>query len=296
MGTSTSGIYSQNKVGKSLLILILLFTFLTGTVISQGTKHKFPYLIVQITDPQFGFFDNNRSFGKETELYEKAVRAVNRISPDLVVITGDFVNDKSDTAQWKEFNRITDEIDSSILVRLTPGNHDIGLPPAWTDIDRYLGMYGYDRFSLRYRHCLLIGINTVIIKSQENDLEQDQLQWLKNELAKHRRVRHKIIFSHYPFFIKSLDEPESYSNIGVDERTKYLNLFRDFHVSAVFSGHLHNNASSSSGKTEMTVTSAVGKPLDSAPSGIRMIIVYRNRIENSYFPLNEIPDSIMFTK
>jgi hypothetical protein len=50
------------------------------------------------------------------------------------------------------------------------------------------------------------------------------------------------------------------------------------------------------GETEMIITSAVGKPLGSAPSGIRIIKVYKNRIEDKYYALDEIPDAVTFEK
>jgi hypothetical protein len=44
----------------------------------------------------------------------------------------------------------------------------------------------------------------------------------------------------------------------------------------------------------MIVTSAVGKPLGDAPSGVRIIKVYKDRIEHSYYPLDQIPDKVIF--
>jgi 3',5'-cyclic AMP phosphodiesterase CpdA len=247
-----------------------------------------------MTDPQFGFIENNKAFAEETALYKKAVEAINRIRPDFVVITGDFVNDRSNKAQWDEFDRITAEINSSITVWLSPGNHDIGQDPAKDDIDKYIAQYGYDRFSFWHKKCRIIGLNTCIIKSGNKDLEEVQFNWLKKELEGQRKARHIILFGHYPFFIKNPDEAETYSNIGLELRSKYLDLFREYNVSAVFSGHLHNNAVSAGGETEMIVTSAVGRPLGEAPSGIRIIKVFRDRIENNYYSLAEIPDQVTF--
>ena len=127
-------------------------------------------------------------------------------------------------------------------------------------------------------------------------MEQTQFDWLKQELIKSKRDKHIVLFSHFPFFINSPIEPESYSNIGIEQRSKYLALFREYKVEAVFAGHLHNNASAANGNTKMIVTSAVGKPLGSAPSGIRIIKVYRNRIESDYFSLDEVPETISFRK
>ena len=247
-----------------------------------------------MTDPQFGFIENNKGFSGETVLYEKAVDKINNLKPAFVVITGDFVNDKSNQSQWDEFDRITGKMDSTIPVWLSPGNHDIGMPPIKDDLDKYIRKYGYDRFSFRIRKSSFIGLNMCLIKSGKNEKEQVQYEWLNQELKKGKRARHIILFGHYPFFIKSPDEPETYSNIALDIRPKYLEMFQKSGVDAVFSGHLHNNAASFSGETEMIVTSAVGRPLGDAPSGVRIIKVYKDRIEHSYYPLDQIPDKVVF--
>ena len=43
--------------------------------------------LIQLSDTQFGMFDKNKSFEKETVLYEKAVGGIKKLKPDFVVIT-----------------------------------------------------------------------------------------------------------------------------------------------------------------------------------------------------------------
>ncbi len=280
-------------ISRNLFILVSFVFILNVHLGAQNGKLSYPFFIVQMTDPQFGFLDNN-DFSGETVLYEKAVEKINSLKPAFVVITGDFVHDKSNQAQWDEFDRITAKIDKLIPVWLSPGNHDIGMPPVQEDLDKYIRKYGYDRFSFRIRKSMFIGLNTCLIKSGNNEQEQVQYDWLQRELKKGNRARHLILFGHYPFFIKSPDEAETYSNIALDLRPKYLDLFKNSGVDAVFSGHLHNNAEGSSGDTEMIVTSAVGRPLGEAPSGIRIIRVHKDRITHAYYPLDQVPEKVVF--
>ena len=65
-------------------------------------------------------------------------------------------------------------------------------------------------------------------------------------------------------------------------------------VDAVFSGHYHNNSLTTYGKIQLVTTSALGKPLGSAPSGMRIVKVYVDRINHEYFGLEELPDSVNF--
>ncbi len=282
------------KRNNILLLICLMSLFVTSDNLF-AQKPAYPFFIVQMTDPQFGFLDN-KDFSGETVLYEKAVGKINILKPAFVVITGDFVHDKSDQLQWNEFDRITAKIDKTIPVWLSPGNHDVGMPPEKDDLDKYISKYGYDRFSFRIRNSLFIGLNTCLIKSGNNEQEGIQFDWLKEQLQAGKRTRHIILFGHYPFIIKSHDEAETYSNIAPDLRKEYFGLFNEYGVTAVFSGHLHNNALSSSGNTEMIVTSAVGRPLGDAPSGIRIIKVYKDRIEHIYYPLDQIPEKVIFNR
>ena len=94
--------------------------------------------------------------------------------------------------------------------------------------------------------------------------------------------------------MKAFDEPETYFNIPVETRNRYLALFKENNVDAVFAGHLHDNSSAKYGNMQMIITSAVGKPLGKAPSGIRIVKVYPDRVESIYYGLDEIPVKITF--
>jgi 3',5'-cyclic AMP phosphodiesterase CpdA len=278
--------------------LFLAFLFLCLiTVISNGQNKNStaPFFFIQMTDPQFGMFESNNGFIKETELYEKAVNAINRLHPDFIVITGDLVNDKDNKMQIAEFKRITATINSSTPVYYSPGNHDIGQSPGQKDIDLFISYYGDDRFSFQHKKTLFIGLNSCIIKANTPLLEQIQFDWLKKELLKAKSESHIIVFCHYPFFISSFDEPESYSNIPVETRNRYLSLFKENNVDVIFAGHLHNNVSGKYDGMEMITSGAVGKPLAKAPSGIRLVKVYPDRIESVYYGLDEIPSEIILS-
>lgn len=276
-----------------LIFAALLLLIITGSSSAQKNKSSDPFFFIQLTDPQFGMHTSNNGFGKETELYEKAVSAINRLQPDFVVITGDFVNKDDDRLQVEEFKRITATISPNIPVYFTPGNHDIGQSPSQREIDKFIADYGHDRFSFKHKNNIFIGLNSVIIKANTPVLEQLQYEWLEKELSKGNHAKHKIIFCHHPFFIKASDEPESYSNIAVETRNRYLDLFEKQKVDAVYAGHLHNNGSAKYGNMYMITTSAVGKPLANVPSGIRIIKVYPESIESSYYGLDEIPETII---
>lgn len=238
---------------------------------------------VQISDPQFGMISENKGIAEESALYEKAVEKINSLKPELVIITGDLVHDRTNKAQWDEFRRITSLLKSK-KVFVLPGNHDIGQEPAEADIARFSEMFGNDRFALTYRDCCFIGFNSNLVKAQTPRLEEEQFQWLKNELSKASGARQTFLFCHHPFFISSPGEPEEYFNIKPDVREKYLALFAEYGVDAIFAGHLHKNAVSESGNIKMITTSSAGKQLGKDLPGFRNVIVADETFTQEYLP------------
>ena len=86
-------------------------------------------------------------------------------------------------------------------------------------------------------------------------------------------------------------EAVGYSTISPEKRRRYFELFRETGVQTVFTGHLHDNAETSYDNIGMITTSAVGRPLGDAPSGVRIIVIKDRTIIHRYYPLDEIPDA-----
>lgn len=266
-------------------ICLLSIIFIMGLQSFSSVAQDKTIQIVQITDPQFGFFDENKSFVKETMLYTEAIKQINKLKPDFVVVTGDFVNNSKDVNQIEEFKRITAGLDEDIPLYLSPGNHDLGQNPTKEDFEFYFSQYGKgnDRFAFEYNNSYFIGLNSVIIKSKTNKRdEKKQFRWLKRKL-KHAKFSDVIIvFTHYPFFIKDFDENENYSNQSKKDRSKYFTLFKKYGVDAIFAGHLHNNAESSYNDIDMITTNAAGRPLGKAEPGYRLIEIKNSKLSTKY--------------
>jgi serine/threonine-protein phosphatase CPPED1 len=285
-------IQTETMKTRRLIIVLALFLIVAGGAAGQNKKSFRPFFFIQITDPQFGMNESDKGFAIETELYTRAVESINKLHPKFVVITGDLVNNRKNTSQLSEFKRITAMIDPKIHVWYSPGNHDVGQVPTRETIDSFISDYGHDRFSFFYRNNLFVGLNSSVIKNKMPGLEENQFDWLKKELSETNWVSHKVIFCHYPFFISDPEESEVYSNISMETRKKYLELFKETGVDAIFAGHLHKNTSAKYGTIEMTATSSAGKPHSEAPPGFRVVIVRPGRLESTYYGLGEVPSRI----
>lgn len=250
--------------------------------------------LLQLSDPQFGFIDNNKSISAETEAMNKAVTAINQLKPPFVVITGDFVNNSKSKEQIAAYKSMIAQIDSSVKVYMIPGNHDIG-KVSRASIDNYKKNYGEPHFSFRYGDCAFIGIDSNIIKEEDKEREEVQFKWLEQELQKTKDARFKFVFTHCSVFLKRMDEPVNYSNFSLPMREKYVRLFQKYGVNAIFAGHLHNNAYGKVGNMEMITIGPVGKVLGTGYQGMNLVKVYPDRFISEFIALNQLPKEVVMS-
>ena len=275
--------------------IISVVCFLLAVFVSHGiAADSAPFFFLQLSDPQFGFIDNNKSISAETEAMNKAVTAINQLKPPFVVITGDFVNNSKSKEQIAAYKSMIAQIDSSVKVYMIPGNHDIG-KVSRASIDNYKKNYGETHFSFRYGDCAFIGIDSNIIKEEDKEREEVQFKWLEQELQKTKDARFKFVFTHCSVFLKQMDEPVNYSNFSLPMREKYVRLFQKYGVNAIFAGHLHNNAYGKVGNMEMITIGPVGKVLGTGYQGMNLVKVYPDRFISEFIALNQLPKEVVMS-
>lgn len=255
-----------------------------------------------MSDTQFGMFTNNKGFTKETRNFEKAISAANRLHPAFIVICGDLVNQSANKAQISEYKRIVATLDPSIPLYNVPGNHDVGNIPTAGSLEYYRNNFGPDYYSFQYDDLYGIVLNSMLMSFPDRTPKESarQYAWLHSELKLARSLNYSkvIIFQHIPFFIHRPDEPTDYyskyesRNIPLEQRKKYLDLFKQYGVKYIFAGHLHENAFGRDGNLEMITTSAVGRPLGKDPSGFRIVKSEGDKLSYPYYRLDSLPESI----
>jgi serine/threonine-protein phosphatase CPPED1 len=255
---------------------------------------------LQMTDPQFGMYAENRDFQQETVNFEFAIATANRLRPDFVVICGDLINQTGSAAQAAEYLRIAAKLDPAVKLYNVAGNHDVGNEPTPASLAAYRERFGPDYYSFRSGDLEAFVLNTSLIAAPEHaQAEADRQEaWLKAELAKPRAggVRYRVIFQHHPWFLGSADEPDQYFNIPTVARKRYLKLLRESGVTHVFAGHYHRNAYGKDGSLEMITTGPAGKFLGKDPSGIRVAVWSGAGIEHQYYDFGSIPHEIVVKK
>ena len=289
----------MKKLSQIALLLFLIAGCCASSIYTsepESSKWQDPFFFVQMADPQFGMFAPNKSFDKETELFEKAIAHANRLKPAFVVICGDMINKPGDEEQTKELFRIAHKLDKKIPLYWVPGNHDVGIQPTLENLEWYRKTFGKDWYSFHYGGCKFVVINTTIIHRPDKVREEVEKQgeWLNGTLKnkKNEARIHTIVFQHHPLFLKSPQEKDGYFNIPKERRSRYLKLFKENNVIAVFAGHYHRNSYANDGNMEMITSGPVGKPLGEDPSGFRIVKVFKDQIEHEYYGLDAMPEMV----
>ncbi len=281
---------------KGLVIMAALLVLSYSESKAQKVSKKQPLVFIQMTDTQFGFFENDQKFAKETENFEKAVAAANQLRPAFVIITGDLVNLMGDPAQIAEYKRIAAKLDPSIKLYSLPGNHDVANKPTPEILAAYRKEFGADYYTFKTGDMFAIVVNSGLISDPTGAAEESEKQykWLQSAFKKAKKSGCKsiVVFQHHPFFLQSPDEKDQYFNIQTPIRKKYLQLYKENGVSHIFAGHLHKNSFGKDGEMEMVTTGPVGRPLGKDPSGVRIVTVSNGKIEHTYYGLDEIPKSL----
>lgn len=255
-----------------------------------------PFTFFQMADTQFGFFNANKEFSRETKNFEAAITATNRLKPAFVVVCGDLVNKPADLPQITEYKRIAAMLDPSIKLYSVSGNHDVENIPTPASLAAYKQHFGADRYTFRSGNIFGIVLNSSLIKDPSLAPEEAAAQdvWLNSvlEKAKKSSARHIMVFVHHSFFLSDPNEPDQYFNINTERRKYYLNLFEKYGVKQVFAGHYHRNAYGKAGQLEMITTGPVGRPLGADSSGFRIVNIKGNIVEHRYYALDSLPNRI----
>ncbi len=214
-----------------------LFLFRCLSVFIGG----FVFFAHSFADDGFSFVIlGDRTAGAKVEIFEQIIGEVKTLAPDFVINVGDLIEGytedlKSVKSEWSyilnQLNR------TNIPYHLTPGNHDI-----WSVKSEsiYIKHYGKTFYSFDYNkyHFTIIDNSRFDSVSQ---ISQTQLQWLKQDLAKHKKALLTFCFMHKPFWNYPLEKDEAQTIGEISNQAEILhNLFKANGVDYVFSGHDHH--------------------------------------------------------
>lgn len=188
-----------------ILIIILLYSRFIGTkglkvkeykIVNENFTDNFYGLkIVHITDLHYGNTTNKSDL-------KKIVDKVNLIKPDIIVFTGDLLDEELSNEELEEFKSILNNMKSNIKKYAVNGNHDenfseILKETGFTDLNNnYDSLYNSNNSVI-----LFSGINT-------NDDINDAIKNINNFLSDEQNTNniiYKIMLMHEPDKILDFD-------------------------------------------------------------------------------------------
>ena len=256
------------------------------------------FFFIQLSDPQFGLYATRTpgvtGFAYETGNFEKAIAAANRLRPAFVLTTGDLVQEPDDQSQVDEVKRIAGKLEAGIPMYWAAGNCDVGVTPTSEALSLHRARFGRDNYSFDYAGSHFIVLNSAVAydPSLVPDEWRELLDFLRNDLQGARENDHIVVLMHHPLFGSQPEEEDSMMAIPLERRGVLLDLFGDYGVSAVFSGHWHANNYVSHGNIEMITSGPVGVPIGDDPSGLRVVKVHGQSIEHRYYGFDDLPDTV----
>jgi 3',5'-cyclic AMP phosphodiesterase CpdA len=155
------------------------------------------FYFVQLSDTHWGFQGAPNPDAKVT--LPKAVAAVNALDPqpDFIVFTGDLTHTTDDPAERRrrlaEFRKIVDELKNRNL-RFMPGEHDASLDRG----EAYKEFFGAPYYSFDHKGVHFIALDNVSDPAAR--IGEEQLAWLKTDLAGQPADARIVVLTHRPLF------------------------------------------------------------------------------------------------
>ena len=235
---------------------------------------------VQMCDPQVGFTE----YAEDLKRFAAAVKQINALHPDLVVICGDLVN-TPDEKSFADFNAAKARF--AVPCYAAPGNHDVGNNPTPDSLERYRRLAGKDYYSVEHKGSRFVVVNSQLWKTPVSGETERQDAWLKRTLETAAKRQERVfVVMHHPLFTKEAEEPDNYFNLPPARRGDLLSLFKRCGVVAVLAGHTHTTTVGEYQGIQLVTSETTCKTFAKRPYGFRIWHVEAQRpYRNEFAPL-----------
>jgi hypothetical protein len=206
----------------------------------------------------------DRTGGHDPGVHGQILQEIERLKPDFIVGVGDMIEGYSgDTVsvkqEWKEYLAIIEPL--SMPMYLIPANHDIWDEASEKLYRRYVGEPYYS-FDVGGAHFLVLDTSRW---DSASTFPAEQLEWAKQDLEKHKDAAYTIAVFHKPYWIQT---------IAVGEPDPIHDVFVDYGVDAVFTGHYHTYFSGEFDGILYTGIGSSGGACDPGLTGLRYHFVW----------------------
>jgi predicted phosphodiesterase len=237
------------------------------------------FSFVQLCDPQLGMGE----YEDDKARFEQAVRQINALGADFVLICGDFVQHASDSS-FADYIEIRNGL--NVPFYEVPGNHDIGRVPNDTTLAAYRSIFGKDYFEFMHEDTRFVLVNTLLWKTdigKESSMHDD---WFRTTLQKSDGNGRVIVAGHFPIFTKDPGEEENYFNLPPEKRLELLQMFKENNVVAYLSGHKHELITHNYEGIQLVSGESTAKNFDQRPYGFRKWNIYEDTVIHRFVALD----------
>jgi 3',5'-cyclic AMP phosphodiesterase CpdA len=220
-------------------------------------------LFLQISDTHIGF--NKDANPDVVGTLNRTIDMVNAMPkrPGLVLHTGD-VSHLSKASEFDTANQLLSRLKVSEL-HVVPGEHDVTDGPGAEFFARFgkpsnnRGYYSFDSHGVHF----VALVNVMNVKPNGlGGLGDDQMAWLKDDLAGRSASQPVVVFAHMPLW--TIYEPWGW---GTGEGDEIAGLLRRFGSVTVLNGHIHQIVQKVEGNILFHTARSTAYPQPQAGSG-----------------------------
>jgi 3',5'-cyclic AMP phosphodiesterase CpdA len=213
------------------------------------------FTFVQVSDSHLGF--TGQANTDVTASFSAALDQVNRLSdrPDFVIHTGDLTHFTT-PAQFDQVKQMLGQLRTGQVLTI-PGEHDS------TDDDgtKYRNVFGAGTqgrgwYSFDHQGVHFIALVNTINLQKLGHLGNDQLDFVRTDVAKLSADQPIVVFSHIPLF--AMYDPWGW---GTDDALQALSYLKRFSSVTCLNGHVHQIMSHTEGKVTFHTAAPTCYPL-----------------------------------
>lgn len=268
-------------------MITFMHHFLSVLVLSallfSCAKEQKSFSFVQLCDTQLGF----GGYRHDSLSFHQAVRMINQLHPDFVVICGDLVNDRN-AKSFTDFLAIAEGFEMPYYP--APGNHDVGNEPNDSTLAVYRRTIGPDFYHQDHKGCRVIVTNSQLWKSPVAGASEKHHEWFKAALAGHFEDGPLFVVGHYPLFLESPEEEEAYFNLPKPIRGELIGLLEQYEVSAYLAGHTHRRVINRHNGVNYVGGETISKNFDETPLGFRLWTVAEDTAYHQFVALDSLEE------
>ena len=156
---------------------------------------------------------------------------------------------------------------------------------------------GEDYFSFKHKGVSFIFTNSQLWKTDIGEESKRHDLWFNQTLTNKDSTQRTIVIGHFPIYIDSIDEKETYSNFPPAKREKLLETLIRNNVGAYLSGHKHEVIINNFRGIQLVTGESTSKNFDKRPMGFRKWEVSADTLLHSFVALEaqQFADTIVQT-